>query len=243
MAPKRDASQSKEASPSKRIRITTSAPTTTNSTTDNPTVEQSRPPTPLPTTLSPPHEPVSGNEPSYSKPDPSSTPSTDTLPGSRASVQTTSTSSQTTPSNNTQLPSAIIQGTIGTVRPTPDPGLFDPNRISTCPEPLLKLIRAVRWQSPRSGGNPVLFNSIYDAREILKSKSTMKKLDISYLEKRALVLLETHFTRYRQKDVNSRWTISKAQFELQAIYLLQDPCLPNPEQEKESGVEIAGLAI
>lgn len=105
------------------------------------------------------------------------------------------------------------------------------------------LIRAVRWQRPKGGGVSTLFNSIFDARQILKSKSSMTKLDISHLEKRALVLLETHFNRYRQKDENGQWTISKTQFELQAVYLLQEPCLPEAEPNADSGVEIAGLAI
>ncbi|KIN96425.1 hypothetical protein M404DRAFT_33314 [Pisolithus tinctorius Marx 270] len=93
------------------------------------------------------------------------------------------------------------------------------------------LIRAVRWQSPHSGGTPTLFNSIFDVREILKSKSTMPKLDILHLEKCALVLIETHLQRYRQKDEKGHWTISKAQFELQAIYLLQEPSIPDPSAQ------------
>ncbi|KIO06731.1 hypothetical protein M404DRAFT_24416 [Pisolithus tinctorius Marx 270] len=210
MAPKRDASHSKEASPSQRMRITMSSPTTSTSSPNDPTIEQSSPSTPLPTTLSLLLEAVSSDQHSCGEPVPSSTPSTDTLPGLRVSDQMASASSQSNPSSNTQLPPTTIQGTIGAVRPTPDTTSFDPDCISTCPKPLL---------------------------------NTMKRLDISYLEKQALVLLETHFNRYRQKDVNGRWTISKAQYELQAIYLLQDPCLPVPEQEKESGVEIAGLAI
>ncbi|KIN97636.1 hypothetical protein M404DRAFT_32109 [Pisolithus tinctorius Marx 270] len=94
-----------------------------------------------------------------------------------------------------------------------------------------------------SQSQTALFNSIYDAREVLKSKSSMTKLDISHLQKRALVLLETQLNRYRQKDENGRWTISKAQFELEAVYLLQDPYLHDPEQNIESGVEIPDLAI
>ncbi|KAI6143265.1 hypothetical protein BKA82DRAFT_35599 [Pisolithus tinctorius] len=105
------------------------------------------------------------------------------------------------------------------------------------------LVHAVRWQSPHGGGILSLFNSIYDAREVLKSKSVMQKLDISYLEKRALVLIETHLQQYRQKDENGRWTISKAQFELQAVYLLQEPCIADMNQSTDSGVEIAGLEI
>ncbi|KIO05051.1 hypothetical protein M404DRAFT_25678 [Pisolithus tinctorius Marx 270] len=105
------------------------------------------------------------------------------------------------------------------------------------------LIRAVRWQSPKGGGAPILFNSIYDAWKILKSKSSMQKLDISCLEKRALILVETHLQRYRQKDEKGRWTIARAQFELQAIYLLQDPWVPEAQTSSDTGVEIAGLEI
>ncbi|KIO06635.1 hypothetical protein M404DRAFT_24349 [Pisolithus tinctorius Marx 270] len=105
------------------------------------------------------------------------------------------------------------------------------------------LRQAIQWQSPRNRGATVLFSSIYDAWEILKSKSAMTKLDISHLQKHALVLLETHLNCYHQKDENGRWTISKAQFELEAVYLLQDPYLLDPEQNNDSGVEITGLAI
>ncbi|KIN94055.1 hypothetical protein M404DRAFT_35428 [Pisolithus tinctorius Marx 270] len=90
---------------------------------------------------------------------------------------------------------------------------------------------------------PILFNSIYDARVILRSKSSMQKLDISYLEKRALILVETHLEWYHQKDDNGCWTISRAQFELQAIYLLQEPCVPEAQKSNKTSIEITGLEI
>ncbi|KAI6154727.1 hypothetical protein BKA82DRAFT_4010505 [Pisolithus tinctorius] len=94
------------------------------------------------------------------------------------------------------------------------------------------LIRTIRWQSPKSGG-----------AVILRSKSLMQKLDISYLEKWALILVETHLQQYRQKDDNGCWTISRAQFKLQAIYLLQESCVPEAQKSNKTGVEIAGLEI
>ncbi|KIO11906.1 hypothetical protein M404DRAFT_20483 [Pisolithus tinctorius Marx 270] len=140
MAPKHDVSQSKEASPSKQMRITTLSPTTTTSRPPDPkpAIEQNTPPAVLPTTPSPLLEPVSNDQPSTRKPIPSSTTSTDTLPSSSASIQMASASSQPTPPTNTQLQPTVMQGTIGAVRPTPDTSLFNPDRISTCPEPLVK---------------------------------------------------------------------------------------------------------
>ncbi|KIO09080.1 hypothetical protein M404DRAFT_22289 [Pisolithus tinctorius Marx 270] len=336
MAPKRDAPQPKEA---------LSVPETASPARDTP------PTTPR-------------DHPACDDPDYSSTLSTDTLPSTcppiagdvPAPKETIPSHLEESPNpppkpttSNNPYPSSVIPGTIATVGPPPDSRLFDPEHISTCPEPLLKrievlssysngdantfalghilpcatwgiadlyedcskilcnpktnepvniwilghitntwfmkdgapdsqcsvtvlplstrigqyantllskfsnltlppneydhgLIHTVHWQSPRSGGS-TLFNSIYDAREVLKTKSSMKKLDISYLEKCALVLLETHFNRYRQKDENGQWTISRTQFELQAIYLLQDPCLPDSDHNTDSGVEIAGLTI
>ncbi|KIN94265.1 hypothetical protein M404DRAFT_35241 [Pisolithus tinctorius Marx 270] len=349
MAPKRDAPQPKEASVPKRMR--TAAPSQTSIANKLSVLETASPARDTPPTTPRDH-------PACDDPDYSSTPSTDTLPSTcppiasdvPAPKETVSSHLEESPNpppkpttSNNPFPSSVIPGTIATVGPPPDSRLFDPERISTCPEPLLKrievlssysngdantfalghilpcatwgitdpyedrskilcnpktnepvniwilghitntwfmkdgapdsqcsvtvlplstrigqyantllskfsnptlppneydrgLIRAVRWQSPRSGGVSTLFNSIYDAREVLKTKSSMKKLDISYLEKRALVLLETHFNRYRQKDENGRWTISRTQFELQAIYLLQDPCLPDSDHNTDSGL-------
>lgn len=324
----------------------------------------------IPETALQPSETTTTSEPqpTSGEHDDSSTPSTDTLPSTSTSCTTDqSTAHQTvrsglqksagsppeTHSNDIPLPPPATPGTVGAVGPPPDSGVLDPERVATCPEPLLRrieilstysnseantfalgrippsatwgitdpyddrskilcnpntnepvniwilghitntwfmkdgspnsqcsitilplstkigqyanvllsefsnptlpstalneydrgLIRAVRWQRPKGGGVSTLFNSIFDARQILKSKSSMTKLDISHLEKRALVLLETHFNRYRQKDENGQWTISKTQFELQAVYLLQEPCLPEAEPNADSGVEIAGLAI
>ncbi|KIO07246.1 hypothetical protein M404DRAFT_23696 [Pisolithus tinctorius Marx 270] len=184
-------------------------------------------------TTSNPTETTPCDLPSCNDHDPSSTPSTDTLPSTSTSVSTgitaapqlqeASTSQPTNPPDNILHKPTIIPGTISAVGPPPEPCLFDPDRISACPKPLL--------------------NSIYDAQDVLKSKSAMEKLDISHLEKRSLVLLETHFNHYRQKDENGRWTITRAQFKLQAIYLLQNPCLPDPEQNIDSRVEITDLTI
>ncbi|KIN94081.1 hypothetical protein M404DRAFT_35383 [Pisolithus tinctorius Marx 270] len=138
------------------MRTTTSTPTTTSSAADDPGVEQSPPPAPLTTTSSPLREPPSGDQPSFSKPDSSSTPSTDTLPSLRASVPAASASSQTTPSSNTQLPSTMIQGTIGAVRPILDSRLFDPDCISTCPESLLKRIKLLSTYSNQDANTFVL---------------------------------------------------------------------------------------
>ncbi|KIN97959.1 hypothetical protein M404DRAFT_31773 [Pisolithus tinctorius Marx 270] len=280
MAPKRDAPQPKEASVPKQMR--TAAPSQTSIAN-----RLSVPETASPARDTPPTTPR--DHPACDDPDYSSTPSTDTLPSTCPPIASdVPAPKETIPSHleespnplpkpttsNNPYPSSVIPGTIAMVGPPPDSRLFDLERISTCPEPLLKrievlssysngdantfalghilpspneydrgLIRAVRWQSPRSRGVSTLFNSIYDAREVLKTKSSMKKLDISYLKKRALVLLETHFNCYRQKDENGRWTISRTQFELQAIYLLQDPCLPDSDHNTDSGIEIAGLAI
>ncbi|KIN94897.1 hypothetical protein M404DRAFT_34600 [Pisolithus tinctorius Marx 270] len=359
MAPKRDAAQPKDASPPKCVRIAASSLVSSTPTTCDTIIQRTPPPTSMVPTTSNLQEPDALLHPPSNDSDPTSTPSTGTLPSTTMSIttdtssahQTTDCQSQETPPPPSQsTPATVSSGTISAIGKTPNPCLFDPNRVSTCPEPLLKriktlstysnpdantfalgcilptamwgatdpykdrskvlcnpstnqpiniwvlghitstwflkngapnnqcsvtvlslssklgqyvnlllsefsvpsppineydhgLVQTVRWQSSKSGGDTVLFNSIYDAREILKNKSAMTKLDISYLEKRALVLLECHLNCYHQKDDHGRWTISKAQFELQAIYLLQDPCHPNPDQASNSGVEIAGLAI
>ncbi|KIO04759.1 hypothetical protein M404DRAFT_25872 [Pisolithus tinctorius Marx 270] len=104
------------------------------------------------------------------------------------------------------------------------------------------LVRAVRWQSPRNGGSCTLFNSVYDARQILQAKSAMRKFAATDLKKRDLVVLETCLIRYRQKDLGGRWSIFRAQFELQAVYLLQDG--PEIDEERvENETEITDLAL
>ncbi|KAI6156990.1 hypothetical protein BKA82DRAFT_3966176 [Pisolithus tinctorius] len=87
-----------------------------------------------------------------------------------------------------------------------------------------------------------LFNSVYDARQILQAKSAMRKFAATDLKKRDLVVLETCLIRYRQKDLGGRWSIFRAQFELQAVYLLQDG--PEIDEERvENETEITDLAL
>ncbi|KAI6153570.1 hypothetical protein BKA82DRAFT_3952396, partial [Pisolithus tinctorius] len=82
---------------------------------------------------------------------------------------------------------------------------------------------------PSKGGRyaPSLFNSTFDARELLQAKSAMEKYDPTDLSKRDLLLLECRIIRYRQKDNNGRWTLFRAQFELQAIHLLHKASNPS----------------
>ncbi|KIO00566.1 hypothetical protein M404DRAFT_29493 [Pisolithus tinctorius Marx 270] len=318
MAPKRDASQMKKASPPKRTRTTAMSNDTTN--------QQTTAPSSLTATVSNQPDSALSQPPSCSEPNPSSTPSTDTLPSmgvlvtpegpshhqaAASQLQESSAPSHSSPSDSTLPPPTAITTSVDTLVPVPESSSFDLDRISTCPDRLLSWIKLLstycnqdantfalghilptatwgmadpyedrskhlvheEWRSgqPMFSHDPysifkaraickpfavcillpetayvlltALFNSIYDAREVLKSKSSMTKLDISHLQKRALVLLETQLNRYHQKDENGRWTISKAQFELEAVYLLQDPYLHDPEQNIESGVEIPDLAI
>ncbi|KAI6148151.1 hypothetical protein BKA82DRAFT_34052, partial [Pisolithus tinctorius] len=58
------------------------------------------------------------------------------------------------------------------------------------------LIRATRWQTPKQGGEPSLFNSTFDARELLQAKSAMEKYDPTDLSKRDLLLLECRIICY-----------------------------------------------
>ncbi|KIO00969.1 hypothetical protein M404DRAFT_29177 [Pisolithus tinctorius Marx 270] len=90
---------------------------------------------------------------------------------------------------------------------------------------------------------PMLFNSMFDAQELLQAKSTMEKYDPTILSKQDLLLLECHIICYRQKDNNGRWTLFRTQFELQAIHLLHKASNPSDAGNSDHAAEISGLAI
>jgi len=89
----------------------------------------------------------------------------------------------------------------------------------------------------------ILFNCIYDANKVLLAKNAMQKYNTLDLKKKDLVLLETHIMCYRQKDKNGRWTIHCAQFELQAILILQTAPYDNGAPDENLDIEIAYLHI
>jgi len=89
----------------------------------------------------------------------------------------------------------------------------------------------------------ILFNCVYDARKVLLAKNAMQKYDTLDLKKKDLILLETRITRYRQKDENGRWTIHCAQFELQAVSILQTAPYDDGAPDENSDIEIADLHI
>jgi len=84
---------------------------------------------------------------------------------------------------------------------------------------------------------------VYDARKVLLAKNAMAKYSALDLKKKDLVLLETRITRYRQKDKNGRWTIHRAQFELQAVSILANALEIETTVNKDSDVDIEDLRI
>ena len=89
----------------------------------------------------------------------------------------------------------------------------------------------------------ILFNNVYDARQVLLAKNAMEKYNTLDLKKKDLVLLEARLTRYRQKDDNGRWSIHRAQFELQAISILQNAPDDCSATNQNSDIEIEDLSI
>ena len=89
----------------------------------------------------------------------------------------------------------------------------------------------------------ILFNNVYDARRVLLAKNAMQKYNTLDLKKKDLVLLETRLTRYCQKDDNGRWSIHRAQFELQAISILQNAPDDCGTTNEGSDIDIADLSI
>ena len=78
---------------------------------------------------------------------------------------------------------------------------------------------------------------------MLLAKNAMQKYNTLDLKKKDLVLLETRLTRYRQKDDNGRWTVHRAQFELQAVSILQNAPDDDTASETNSNVDIDDLEI
>lgn len=89
----------------------------------------------------------------------------------------------------------------------------------------------------------ILFNNVYDARQVLLAKNAMEKYNTLELKKKDLVLLEARLTRYRQKDNNGRWSIHRAQFELQAISILQNAPDDSSATNEDSDIDIEDLSI
>ena len=78
---------------------------------------------------------------------------------------------------------------------------------------------------------------------VLLAKNAMAKYSALDLKKKDLVLLETRSTRYQQKDENGRWTIHRAQFELQAVLILANAPEIETTVNEDSDVDIEDLRI
>ena len=71
----------------------------------------------------------------------------------------------------------------------------------------------------------------------------MEKYNTLQLKKRDLVLLETQLTRYRLRDENNRYSMHRAQFELQAISILQSEPDTFTSSNDNSDIDIDDLHI
>ena len=89
----------------------------------------------------------------------------------------------------------------------------------------------------------VLFDDVYDAREVFASKSEMPYYSVTDLKKNDLVLLETKLTKYRVQGTDkTKWNHQCVQFEMLAISLLysaDELAMGKSAQSKE----IVGLHI
>ncbi|KAF8120866.1 hypothetical protein EV363DRAFT_1302647 [Boletus edulis] len=97
--------------------------------------------------------------------------------------------------------------------------------ISAMSDGTVKPFRVTRWQSSAADEIPQLFDAVYDAREVLRPKLQMETYPTSDLKKHDLVVVEVIISKYRTKDGtgkdgNMKWSGHRAQYELQAIYLL-----------------------
>lgn len=71
----------------------------------------------------------------------------------------------------------------------------------------------------------------------------MDKYNALDLKKKDLVLLETCLIRYRQPDDNGRYTLHRAQFELQTISILENAPEMDSVIAHDSDVDITDLEI
>lgn len=89
----------------------------------------------------------------------------------------------------------------------------------------------------------VLFDDVYDAREVFTSKSEMPYYSVTNLKKNDLVLLETKLTKYHVQGTDKmKWNHQYVQFEMLVISLLysaDELAMGKSAQSKE----IVGLHI
>ncbi|KAF8133834.1 hypothetical protein EV363DRAFT_1295276 [Boletus edulis] len=104
-------------------------------------------------------------------------------------------------------------------------------------------VRAIKWQSEKGSSEPILFDEVYNARDVFTNKKDMPHITATELQKNDLVLLEGKITRYRTQDEDKKWTLLHVQMELLAVSLLSCAVLQD-SQKPISGIrEISGLRI
>ncbi|KAG1788903.1 hypothetical protein EV424DRAFT_1355940 [Suillus variegatus] len=109
----------------------------------------------------------------------------------------------------------------------------------------IDIIRAMKWQNAKGGDSmsePILFDSVYDAREegSLKTYSDRPVWSLTDLKAGDLILLEMKMTHYSRRGEDNKWQ-SRAQYEMIAISLLHMAEMPDDDEEKMHHID--GLAI
>ncbi|KAF8433751.1 hypothetical protein L210DRAFT_878203, partial [Boletus edulis BED1] len=104
-------------------------------------------------------------------------------------------------------------------------------------------VRAIKWQSERGSSEPILFNDVYDARDVFTNKKDMPHIIATELQKSDLVLLEGKLTRYPAQDEEKKWTVKRVQMELLAISLLASGVIQDNHKTVGGMREISGLHI
>lgn len=87
------------------------------------------------------------------------------------------------------------------------------------------------------------FNEVYDARNALRTKRDMKKLDVGFIKTNDIVLVEALIRRYVPKEDNNRkpppgWPFWKSTFDLTAISLLLKAPTDLPTRVDDASVEV-----
>ncbi|KAF8447507.1 hypothetical protein L210DRAFT_850004, partial [Boletus edulis BED1] len=104
-------------------------------------------------------------------------------------------------------------------------------------------VRAIKWQSEKGSSEPILFDEVYDARDVFTNKKDMPHIAATELQKNDLVLLEGKITRYRTQDEDKKWTLLRVQMELLAVSLLSCAVLQDSRKPISGIREISGLRI